>query len=82
MIEFKKTRIAFADYEGKTHNFEAPSYKDLKEVQKEIGEKPDEADVIIINALVKWGVDRDVMESLELKHIKVIFEEVIFSKKN
>ena len=82
MLDFEKTTIVFKDYEGTKHKFDVPSYSELKKSQKDLVENVEKADEVIIDSLVKWGVDRDVLESFELGHIKKLWDAVLGSKKN
>lgn len=82
MIEFEKTTIVFKDYDGNKHKFDIPPYLDLKQAQKELMDNVGAADEVIIKSLVRWGVSKDVVESLELGHIKKLWDSVLSSKKD
>lgn len=82
MLEFEKTVIVFKDYEGTKHKFGVPSYSELKKSQKDLMENIEKADEVIIDALVGWGVKRDVLEEFELGHIRKLWDAVLSSKKD
>ena len=82
MLEFEKTEIVFKDYEGVKHKLSVPAYSELKQAQKRLVENIDIADEVIIDCIVKWGVKKEVVEDLELAHIRKLWDAVLNSKKD
>ena len=82
MLEFEKTTIVFKDYEGTKHKFGVPSYSELKKAQTELLDNLDKADEVILDSLQKWGVNRSVLEELELTHIRKLWDSILNTKKD
>ena len=82
MLEFKKKKLKFK-YDDEEHCIRFPSVKDLGEYQKKYKEAEDsDAPEIVIDFLVRLGLDQGVAEVLESDHVAVIMKELTDAKKN
>ena len=43
---------------------------------------PERVDEIIVDSLCEWGVKKELLEELELEHIRKLWESVLFAKKD
>lgn len=79
-MELKEKKFEFT-YKGVNYELDEPNYRDLKHMQKQIKEDPENPD-ILINFLEKIGLERDVSETMGISVLLKISEEVSGAKKN
>jgi len=83
-VKLVKEQITF-DYEGATHKADRATFSQAEMILKElseIGEDGLKALALQKKFLMKSGLKEDLIASLQMHHITLLFEEIIGSKKD
>ena len=79
MLEFVKRELEFK-FDDEVYKIKFPTVKEMSEYSKTYDEKEDKFEVIV-NFLEKLGLQRDITEQMEVKHLTTIVKALTEEKK-
>lgn len=75
MLEFNSRRLKFK-YDGEEHGIDYPNVKQVREFQKKNKDTEEGDTEPVFNFLEGLGLNRDVMDKLEVGHITTIMDKL------